>query len=100
MKGRPMSFGSIVGWIVCGLVVGLLARLLVPGRQSMTLPVTALLGIGGAMVGGVLYSLVRGRSVAPFSFSEHNWYGWGVAVLGAMLLIWAYPIIVPRKWYN
>ena len=39
-----MSIGSIVSWIVCGLVVGALARMLVPGRQTMSLPMTALLG--------------------------------------------------------
>ena len=95
-----MSIGSVLVWIVCGLVVGLCARLLVPGRQSMSLPMTILLGIGGALVGGFLYSVVRGASVEPFSLASHNWYGWIVAILGAMLLVWAFPHAYPRRWWN
>jgi len=95
-----MSIGSVVAWIVCGLIVGLCARFLVPGRQSMSLPMTTLLGIAGALVGGFLYSVVRGASVEPFSLASHNWYGWIVAILGGMLLVWVYPLIYPRKWWN
>ena len=93
-----MSIGSIVSWIVCGLVVGLCARLLVPGRQSMSLPMTTLLGVVGALVGGFFYSLVRGASVEPFSLASHNWYGWIVAILGAMVLVWIYPHVYHRRW--
>ncbi|MEX0704065.1 MAG: GlsB/YeaQ/YmgE family stress response membrane protein [Planctomycetales bacterium] len=95
-----MSIGSIVVWIFCGMLVGLCARLLVPGRQHMSLTMTTLLGVAGALVGGFLYSLVRGASVAPFSLASHNWYGWIVAILGAMLLVWVYPYIYPRRWWN
>lgn len=95
-----MSIGSILSWIVCGLVVGVCARFLVPGRQSMTLPMTVVLGIVGALVGGFLYSVIRGASVAPFSLASHNWYGLIVAILGATLLLWMYPIVYPRKWWN
>jgi uncharacterized membrane protein YeaQ/YmgE (transglycosylase-associated protein family) len=95
-----MSFASILSWIVCGLVVGISARFLVPGRQSMSLSMTTLLGIAGALVGGFVYSLLRGPSVEPFSMSSHNWYGWIVSILGAMLLVWMYPLVYPRKWWN
>jgi uncharacterized membrane protein YeaQ/YmgE (transglycosylase-associated protein family) len=95
-----MSIGSVVAWIVCGLIVGVCARLLVPGRQSMSLPMTTLLGIAGALVGGFLYSVVQGASVEPFSLTSHNWYGWIVAILGAMLLVWVYPLAYPRRWWN
>jgi uncharacterized membrane protein YeaQ/YmgE (transglycosylase-associated protein family) len=87
-----MSIGSIISWIICGLVVGILARFLVPGRQSMSLPMTIVLGIAGAFVGGFLYSLIRSGSVEPFSLTAHNWYGWIVSILGAMLLVWVFPI--------
>lgn len=95
-----MSIGSVLAWIVCGLIVGLCARLLVPGRQSMSLPLTTLLGIAGALIGGFLYSVVRGPAVEPFSLASHNWYGWIVAILGAMLLVWVYPHVYPRRWWN
>ncbi len=95
-----MSLGSIISWIVCGLVVGLCSRFLVPGRQSMSLSMTTVLGIVGALVGGFFYSLIRGASVQPFSLASQNWYGWIVAILGAMLVVWAYPHVYPRKWWN
>ena len=95
-----MSIGSIFSWILCGLVVGALARLLVPGRQRMSLAMTALLGIAGALLGGFLYSVIRGPAVQPFSLATHNWYGWIVATLGAMLVVWVYPHFYPSKWWN
>ena len=95
-----MSIGSIVSWIVCGLVVGMCARFFVPGRQALSVPMTVVLGIVGALVGGFFYSLIRGASVEPFSLASHNWYGWIVAILGAMLLVWVYPFAVPRKWWQ
>ena len=95
-----MSIGSILVWLVCGLAVGLCARFLVPGRQSMSLPMTALLGIIGALVGGFLYSLVRGASVEPFSLASHNWYGWIVAITGAALVLWSYALLHPRRWWQ
>jgi uncharacterized membrane protein YeaQ/YmgE (transglycosylase-associated protein family) len=60
---------------------------------------TILLGIVGALVGGFLYSLIRGASVEPFTLAAQNWYGWIVAILGAMFLVVMYPIFNPRKWW-
>jgi len=95
-----MSLGSILSWIVCGLLVGLCARFLVPGRQSMSLSMTVVLGIVGALVGGFLYSVIRGASVGPFSLASHNWYGWIVAIIGAALVLWGYAILHPRRWWQ
>ena len=66
----------------------------------MSLLTTTLLGIAGALVGGFLYSVIRGPSVEPFSLASRNWYGWIVAILGAMLLVWIYSVLYPRKWWN
>jgi uncharacterized membrane protein YeaQ/YmgE (transglycosylase-associated protein family) len=95
-----MSIGSIFSWILCGLLVAMCARLLLSGRPGLSLPMTILLGIAGALVGGFLYSLIRGASVEPFSLTNHNWYGWIVAILGATLLLWIYPYVYPRKWWT
>ena len=54
--------GFIITLVVVGLIAGALARLIVPGRQSMSIPMTILLGIIGSFVGGFLASLVFGRS--------------------------------------
>lgn len=95
-----MSIESVFSWILCGLIVGACARFLVPGRQNMSLLMTIGLGIVGALLGGFLYSLLGGASVAPFSLTGNNWYGWIVAILGAVLLVWVYPMIYPRRWYQ
>jgi uncharacterized membrane protein YeaQ/YmgE (transglycosylase-associated protein family) len=95
-----MSIGHIVSWLLCGLIVGLLARFIVPGRQSMSLATTTLLGVTGALLGGFLYSLIRGAAVEPFSFSERVWYGWIVATFGAVLVVWVYPQMRTRSWHG
>jgi uncharacterized membrane protein YeaQ/YmgE (transglycosylase-associated protein family) len=93
-----MIIVTILSWIVCGLLVGLAARFLIPGRQSLNLPMTTLLGIGGALVGGFLYSFLRAGAVEPFSLSAHNWYGWTVSILGAMLVLGTYTYFSQGTW--
>ena len=95
-----MSVGTILSWVLCGLIVGLIARLLVPGRLSMGLLLTMVLGIIGAVVGGLLYSLIQGAPSEPFSLSGNAWHGWVVAIFGAMLVLWAYGAMYPKRWYQ
>jgi uncharacterized membrane protein YeaQ/YmgE (transglycosylase-associated protein family) len=95
-----MTIGAILSWMLCGLIVGLLARLLLPGRQSMGLVLTMLLGIAGAVVGGLLYSLVQGVPSEPFSISGNAWHGWIVSILGGMLVLWIYTVLYPRRWWQ
>ncbi len=95
-----MSASSILSWMVCGLIVGLIARLLLPGRQSLSLLLTMVLGIVGAIVGGFLYSLVQGPPSEPFSLSGNAWHGWAVAIVGAVLVLWAYVALKPRRWWQ
>jgi uncharacterized membrane protein YeaQ/YmgE (transglycosylase-associated protein family) len=54
----------------------------------------------GSLLGGFLYSLIRGSAAVPFSLTGHNWYGWIVGILGATLLVWIYPQVYPRKWWQ
>jgi uncharacterized membrane protein YeaQ/YmgE (transglycosylase-associated protein family) len=93
-----MSVGTLFNWMLCGLIVGLIARLLVPGRQNMSLFLTMALGIVGAVVGGFLYSLVQGAPSEPFALSSNAWRGCVVAILGAVLVLWAYGTLYLRGW--
>jgi uncharacterized membrane protein YeaQ/YmgE (transglycosylase-associated protein family) len=95
-----MSVGTLLSWMLCGLIVGLIARLLVPGRQHLSLFLTMVLGIVGAVVGGFLYSLIQGAPAEPFSLSGNAWHGWIVAILAAVLVLWAYGSLYPRRWYQ
>ena len=73
---------SIILFIVFGLVAGLLARAIMPGRQSMGFVMTALLGIAGSFVGGFVASLVTGHSIMEFQTT-----GLIGSVLGALAVL-------------
>jgi uncharacterized membrane protein YeaQ/YmgE (transglycosylase-associated protein family) len=78
----------IIGWIVAGLIVGAIARLLVPGRQPMGIIMTIVLGIVGALVGGGISYLIWGDPGEPFA--AHAWPGYLLSILGAVLVLWVY----------
>ena len=79
----------IIGWIVFGLVVGLVAKFLMPGRDPGGIVITAVLGIVGGLVGGFV-----GRAL--------GWYGDGdpvgfiMAILGSIIVLAVYRFTVGR----
>ena len=73
---------GIILFLVFGFVVGLLARALLPGRQSMGLIATAGLGVAGSFLGGFLAALITHNRVADF-----NTAGMIGSILGAILLL-------------
>jgi uncharacterized membrane protein YeaQ/YmgE (transglycosylase-associated protein family) len=79
--------GLIISLIVVGLLAGALARLLVPGRQHMSIPATILLGIVGSFVGGFIGYLLFHKDAANGFFQPSGIIG---SVIGAIivLLIW------------
>ena len=76
----------IIGWIISGLIIGAIARLLMPGKQQMGILMTIVLGIVGALVGGGISRLIWGDPGEPFS--AHAWPGYLLSVLGAVLVLW------------
>ncbi|HYI62884.1 MAG TPA: GlsB/YeaQ/YmgE family stress response membrane protein [Acidimicrobiales bacterium] len=72
----------MIGFIVFGLVVGALARLVLPGRQHLSLVVTLLLGLVGSVVGGVV-----ANALGTGDIFELNVLGSVVAVITAAVLI-------------
>ena len=83
---------GVIGWIVFGLVVGALARLLMPGRQPMGIILTILLGVAGAFVGGYIGTMLSGQ---PMEMAEPS--GWIGAILGALLLLFIYGMVAGRR---
>ncbi len=73
---------QILGLIVVGLIIGVLARLIVPGKQRLSMLATLLLGVAGAVIGGVIASLLGTGDIF-----ELNIIGFVVAVIAAVLLI-------------
>jgi len=95
-----MSVATLLSWMLCGLIVGLIARLLVPGRQRISLLLTMVLGIVGAVVGGFLFALFQGAPSEPFSLSGNAWHGWIIAILGGVLVLWCHQALYPRRWWQ
>jgi uncharacterized membrane protein YeaQ/YmgE (transglycosylase-associated protein family) len=73
---------NIIGLIVVGLIIGLLARAILPGRQKLGLIATMLLGVLGAVVGGLVAS-----QLGSGDLFELNVLGFIVAVASAVLLL-------------
>jgi uncharacterized membrane protein YeaQ/YmgE (transglycosylase-associated protein family) len=82
---------SILGWILFGLVVGALAKLVMPGRDPGGIIVTILLGIAGAVLGGFV-----GRALGFYREGEPA--GWVMAFLGSVLLLFLYRLMVGRRY--
>jgi uncharacterized membrane protein YeaQ/YmgE (transglycosylase-associated protein family) len=75
--------GNLCGWIILGLVAGLIARAVMPGKQRMGFVATTLLGIGGSFVGGFLASILLGggwRVLQPSGIIG--------SIIGAVVLLW------------
>ena len=72
----------MIGFIVAGLVIGALARLIKPGKQHLSIVATLLLGLAGSVIGGVVANLLGTGDVF-----ELNVLGFVVAVIAALALI-------------
>lgn len=77
-----IAVGTMIGFIVAGLVIGALARLIKPGKQNLSLLVTHLLGLGGSVIGGIIANLLVTGDIF-----ELNVLGFAVAMIAAVLLI-------------
>jgi uncharacterized membrane protein YeaQ/YmgE (transglycosylase-associated protein family) len=86
---------DIIGWLIFGVIVGALARLLMPGRDPMGCLMTAVLGIAGSLIGGFIGNLIWPRPERATGFSVRP--GWILSILGAMLLLWIYRMTQRRS---
>jgi len=80
---------GILGWILFGLVVGIIAKLVMPGRDPGGIIVTMLLGIVGAVLGGFL-----GRTLGFYGPNQSA--GWLMSILGAVVVLLLYRMLVRR----
>ena len=81
---------AILGWIVFGLIVGALAKLVMPGRDPGGIIVTMLLGIAGALLGGFV-----GRALGLYGEGEAA--GFLMSFLGAVVLLALYRMMTGRR---
>ena len=81
---------GILSWILFGLVVGVIAKLLMPGRDPGGFIITILLGIAGALLGGFV-----GRAMNLYTTNEGA--GWLMSILGAVVLLALYRMMIRRQ---
>jgi len=81
---------AVIGWMIFGLIVGAIGKLLMPGRDPGGIFVTMALGIAGALAAGFI-----GRALGWYGPTDGA--GYIAAILGAMLLLWLYRMVVARR---
>ena len=81
---------TIIGWIVFGLIVGALAKLVMPGRDPGGIIVTMLIGIAGSLLGGFI-----GRTMGFYGANQAA--GFLMSFLGAVVLLMLYRVVVRRR---
>ena len=79
-----------IGWIIFGLIVGIVGKFLMPGRDPGGFIVTILLGIAGALLGGFI-----GRALGFYNEGEPA--GFIMAVIGAIILLAIYRAVAGRR---
>jgi uncharacterized membrane protein YeaQ/YmgE (transglycosylase-associated protein family) len=79
--------GSLIGWLLFGLIAGFVARAVHPGPDRMTVGATILLGIAGSLIGGCI-AYMFGFGIEPYRPA-----GWNFSILGAVLLLCAEHLV-------
>ena len=90
---------SLLSWIVTGLVVGLIARALVPGRQHLNFFLTVALGVVGACVGGLI-SMAIWPTWANDPDVSRMWPGWLMSIAGGVAVLWGYLALTGKRDIN
>ncbi len=79
---------GIIVWIIVGLVAGLIARAILPGKQSMGLVLTTILGLVGSIVGGLIGAAVWNRNAGEFTPG-----GLLLSIAGALLVLFLFTLV-------
>jgi uncharacterized membrane protein YeaQ/YmgE (transglycosylase-associated protein family) len=79
---------GIISWIILGLIVGALAKWIMPGKDPGGIIITIVIGIVGALIGGFLSSRVGLGTVTGL-----NLWSIIIALVGALILLWLYRLI-------
>ncbi len=79
---------GIIGTIVMGLIVGIIAKLIMPGKDPGGFIITTLIGIGGSLLGSF---------VGQMFFSSYYYAGWIMSVLGAIGILAVYRMVTGQR---
>ncbi|NMI01986.1 GlsB/YeaQ/YmgE family stress response membrane protein [Pseudonocardia acidicola] len=84
---------GFIGWIIVGLIVGALAKAIMPGKDPGGIIVTMLIGIVGGLLGGFISSKAFGISTGGF-FDLRTWL---ISLIGAIVLLAIYRVVAGRR---
>ncbi|MCP2334375.1 GlsB/YeaQ/YmgE family stress response membrane protein [Actinoalloteichus caeruleus] len=84
---------GILGWIVLGLLAGLIAKAIMPGRDPGGIIITLVLGVIGAFVGGFIGRAIFNTDLGSF-FEIRTWL---LAILGSIILLAIYRLVTGRR---
>jgi uncharacterized membrane protein YeaQ/YmgE (transglycosylase-associated protein family) len=87
-----MGIGNLISWIVFGLIVGAIARFLLPGRQAMGWIMTIILGMVGSFAGGFLATVIFGGEANGLQPS-----GWIMSIIGAVIVLFIYSRVAASR---
>ncbi len=85
---------GIIGWIVLGLLAGLIAKAIMPGAERGGVILTTLLGIGGALLGGFLATALGFGDPVDEFFDISTWLA---AIVGALVILFLWNLISERR---
>ena len=88
-----MDLWEILGTIVFGAVIGVLARIVLPGRQNINLIVTVILGILGALIGYWVWGQISDKG----DTTGIDWIRWFISIAAAAVLVVIYGSITGKK---
>lgn len=83
--------GTIIGWVVFGLIAGFIARAVVPGKDDIGIARTIALGMVGSILGGLIFGLLTG------GFRGFQPAGWIGSIIGAVIVLVIYNRVTGRK---
>jgi uncharacterized membrane protein YeaQ/YmgE (transglycosylase-associated protein family) len=83
-----ITVGSIIVYIIVGAIIGALARLIVPGKQNMSVGVTIVLGVVAAIIGGILWEAI---------FPDNDGIAWIGSIIVAVVLVYLYAQFFTRR---
>lgn len=87
---------SLLSWLVTGLIVGLIARALVPGKQSIGTVLTIVLGVVGAVLGGLISSAIW-PTWTDNPDVNRMWPGWLMSIAGGVIVLAGYLAITGKR---
>ncbi|RVW01457.1 GlsB/YeaQ/YmgE family stress response membrane protein [Rhodococcus spongiicola] len=85
--------GEVIGLIIFGAVIGVLARLVIPGKQAIGWVITVIIGIAGALIGYWVWGMISDTGDTP----GIDWWRWIISIAAAVALTLVYTSLTSRR---